>query len=125
MCGKDVIYGIHIILWMVPCMVLSSDILCAIKCWFLLTVVLILYFGSGFGGGFEVVVEDEAGSDYGIIFNKDIKGVVNLGIGDSAGWGGFVKDDSKEVKLEVEIFEGLMVLGLIKTLVVNYLVVIM
>ena len=90
---------------MVWCMVWYYDILCALK-W-----VFIKYyfdsdvdigFGRGNGGGRELVVEDEVGSNNRSRVSKYIKGEVDVEIGDSLGWVRVVRDDSKEFGLGVE-----------------------
>ena len=49
-----------------------------------------------------MVFEDEVGSDNGIIVDKDIKGEVDVNIGDSLFGGEVGRDDSKECGLGIE-----------------------
>ena len=55
-------------------------------------------FGSGVGGEFEVVVEDEVVSENESTVNDDSNYEVDLDIGDISGWGELWIDYSKEVE---------------------------
>ena len=59
-------------------------------------------FGIGDGGGFELGVEDEVGSNNGIIIDKYFKFGVDVDIGDNIGWGVVRRNDSEEFGLRVE-----------------------
>ena len=68
-------------------MVQSSDVFCALKWVFIKFFYshVDIGFGSGDGGGFELGVEDEVGSNNGIRDDKYAKGEIGVEIGDSAG----------------------------------------
>ena len=63
---------------------------------------LTIGFGIGDGGGFELGVEDEVGSNNGIIIDKYFKFGVDVDIGDNIGWGVVRGNDNEEFGLRVE-----------------------